>query len=100
MFRNQCLDRLTLGALYVHYGDLPLTQGIVRGLAPAAAGLMVATGIKMAFAEIRRPWKVVIVLTGFILIGLMRWPLLQVLPVLAALGIALSWWTLRGAAET
>jgi chromate transporter len=91
---------LTLGSLYVHYGDLSLTQGIVRGLAPAAAGLMVATGIKMAFAEIRRPWKAVIVLTGFILIGLMRWPLLQVLPVLAVLGVALSWWALRGATES
>ncbi|MFN0304309.1 MAG: chromate transporter [Burkholderiales bacterium] len=90
---------LTLGSLYVRFGEIPVTQGIVRGLAPAAAGLMVATGLKMAFAEIRRPWKVLIVLIGFILIGLMRWPLFQVLPVLAAIGIGLSWWTLRGAAK-
>lgn len=90
---------LTLGALYVEFGESPLTQGIVRGLAPAAAGLMVATGIKMALAEIRRPWKFLIVLIGFILIGLMRWPLLQVLPVLAVIGVGLSWWTLRGAAK-
>lgn len=89
---------LALGSLYVRFGELPLTQGIVRGLAPAAAGLMVATGIKMAYAEIRRPWKVLIVVIGFILIGLMRWPLLQVLPVLAVIGVGLSWWTLRGAA--
>jgi chromate transporter len=83
---------LTLGALYVEFGESPLTQGIVRGL-------MVATGIKMALAEIRRPWKFLIVLIGFILIGLMRWPLLQVLPVLAVIGVGLSWWTLRGAAK-
>ncbi len=90
---------LGLGWLYLHFGEIPITQGIVRGLAPAAAGLMVATGIKMAWSEIRRPWKALIVLIGFVLIGLMRWPLLQVLPVLAVIGIGLSWWTLRKASQ-
>jgi len=86
---------LMLGWLYVTYGDVPFVQGIVRGIAPAAAGLMVATALKMAFAELRRPWRIAIALAGFAGVGLLRLPLFQVLPALVVIAIGLSWWTLR-----
>ena len=39
---------LALGALYTEYGHLPAVSALFRGISAAAAGLVVAMGIKMA----------------------------------------------------
>ena len=39
---------LSLGALYTHYRDLPAVSGLFRGLSAAAAGMVVALGLKMS----------------------------------------------------
>jgi len=38
---------LLLGAFYVRFGNLPLMQGVLRGLGAAAAGLVVGVALKM-----------------------------------------------------
>jgi chromate transporter len=39
---------LTLGALYAQLGDILIVNAMLRGVGPAAAGLIVATGVRMA----------------------------------------------------
>src|SRR6202051_1165349 len=39
---------LIVGALYAHYGDLPVLRRMLTGVAAAAAGLLLATVAKMA----------------------------------------------------
>jgi chromate transporter len=87
---------LILGALYERYGGIDDLQRILKGVAAAAAGLIIAIVIKMA-----RPILVklspapFIALAAFVAVGIMRWPLPWVLVVMAPVSIALAWWMWR-----
>ena len=39
---------------YRHYGDMQAVRGVLAGIAPAAAGLLIATAAKMAVPVFRR----------------------------------------------
>jgi chromate transporter len=83
---------LAAGILYGRYGDVEIVRRVLSGVAPAAAGLLIATALKMATPMFRRfgPAPFVVLATAFA-IGLMRWPLLAVLAVLVPLSIGLAW---------
>ena len=88
---------LVLGTLYARFGDVAFVRGFLAGIAPAAAGLMIATALKMAEPMLRRgagPAPVIVV-AAIIAIGVMRWPMLWVLLVLVPLSIVLAWWWRR-----
>jgi len=87
---------LAAGMLYERYGDVEAVRRILSGVAPAAAGLIIATVAKMATPMFRRlgPAPAVLLLTAMA-IGVMRWPLLLVLLVLAPTSIGLAWWMRR-----
>lgn len=82
-----------LGALYGRYGQLEALRGIFAALGAAAAGLVITTAAKMAVPIVRRrpiagsP----VIAGGFVMAGVLRWPLPLVLVVLAPLSIALAW---------
>lgn len=83
---------LAAAVLYERYGDVEAVRRVLSGIAPAAAGLIVATVAKMAAPMFRGFGlaPIVILATAFA-IGLMRWPLLAVLMVMAPLSIGLAW---------
>jgi chromate transporter len=82
---------LVLAALYGHYGDLAVTRRIFSGVAAAAAGLVLATGIKMAI-RLPRGWITVgITALTFVGAALLRIPLLWILALMAPLSITLAW---------
>ncbi len=85
---------LSLGALFERYGDAPGVSGALAGIAAGAAGLVVAMVAKMVVPLLRRRVSVTVpvMLLAFVAIGVLRWPLLPVLLVLAPLGVALVWW--------
>ena len=82
---------LALGLLYRSYGELPLVQHALSGMSAVAAGLVLATGVKMTGSLKRhwRPW----LFTALALIGVgaLRWPLLAVVGALAPFAIAAAW---------
>ena len=85
---------LGVGEAYVRGGDLPLLRGALDGVGSAAAGLLVATALKMIVPLVRRrPLAAApfIVMT-FAAVGLLRWPLLPVVLLLAPFSFALAWW--------
>jgi chromate transporter len=84
------------GVLYERYGDVDAVRRVLGGIAPAAAGLIIATAAKMAAPMFRSlgPAPFVVLATAFA-IGLMRWPLLLVMLVLAPSSVALAWWWRR-----
>lgn len=83
---------LLAAMLYERYGDVEAVRRALSGIAPAAAGLIIATMAKMAAPMFRSLGPAPLVLVATMLaIGLMRWPLFAVLAVLAPLSIALSW---------
>ena len=85
------LIMITLGLLYRSYGTLPLVQHALSGMSAVAAGLVLATGLKMAGSLKRhwRPWLfTALALAG---VGALRWPLLAVVGALAPFAIAAAW---------
>jgi chromate transporter len=86
-----------LSALYAVYGDVEILRRILTGIAAAAIGLMIAVIAKMA-EPILRKWLApapFVMAATFIAIGVMRWPLVWTLLVLAPASIALAWWWQR-----
>ena len=66
---------LVLGALFTHYGDLPAIAAAFRGISAAAAGLIVAMGLKMAASPRLRSPMAGFALAAFVGIALVRVPL-------------------------
>jgi chromate transporter len=87
---------LLVGMLYLQFGDLDAVRRALGGIAAWAAGLLIATFAKMAlplFRSLRTESFVVLAAAGAI--GVMRWPLLWVMMVLAPLSVVLAWWGRR-----
>ena len=84
---------MAVGAIYAHYGDLPVLRRMLTGVASAAAGLMMATVAKMARPLFRNGaiLRPLITLATFISIGVLHWPLPLVLAVIVPVSIGLAW---------
>lgn len=82
---------IAAGLLYQNYGALPMVQQALSGMSAVAAGLVLATGLKMGGSLKRhwRPWLfTALALLG---VGALRWPLLAVVGALAPFAIAAAW---------
>jgi chromate transporter len=81
---------LVLAALYTRWGNVAVVHGALAGVSAAAAGLVVAMGVKMAMRLRSRPLGLAFAALAFIGVGLLQFPLVAVLLVLAPLSIAAS----------
>ena len=85
------LIMIAAGMLYTNYGTQPLIQQALSGMSSVAAGLVLATGLKMT-ATLKRHWRpwlfAALSLAG---VGALRWPLLAVVGGLAPFAIAGAW---------
>ncbi|MHA6827056.1 chromate transporter [Ralstonia pseudosolanacearum] len=82
---------LLIVMLYDHYSALPLVQQLLKGMAAVAAGLVLATAIKLAQGQSRTRRAAGIGLAVFLSIGVLQWPLLPVMAVLIPLALILEW---------
>ena len=94
---------LALATLMTRGIDAELAQRALRGMGAVAAGMIVATGLKLASALRHNPmgWPVCAALAGlsFAAIAGLRWPLVAVLPTLGGAAWLWAWWRLgRGRA--
>jgi chromate transporter len=82
---------VAMGIFYQHYGTVPQVQQALAGMSKVAAGLLLATVVKLAMVLPRhwRPWMFGIL--AFVAVGVMRWPLLWVIAVLGPCAVFLSW---------
>lgn len=81
------------GVLHAAYGEIPRVQGAFAGIAAAGAGLVIATGLKMARPMIGDVRALLFIALGFVAIAIMRWPLVPVVLALASLSILAAAWT-------
>jgi chromate transporter len=86
---------LALALVYTHYAANPQVSGALRGMGAVAAGLITATGLKLAGALRKHPLGlplcIAITLACFVAIALLRLPLVSVLIVLGGLACALTY---------
>lgn len=83
---------LGFGMIHATFGEIPRVQGAFLGIAAAGAGLVVATGIKMARPMIGNVQAMAFIALGFVAIAVMRWPLVPVVIALASLSILVTAW--------
>jgi chromate transporter len=86
-----------LGMLYASYGEVAAIGQALAAVAAAAAGLLIATVVKMA-APLLRDWRnpgLVVAAAAFVAVGPLGWPLPWVFAGLAPLSVALAWWVRR-----
>jgi len=78
---------IALGALYGRFGNIPAINAMLRGISAVAAGLILATGLKMAADMRKKP--LLLACSGLMLIGIaiLRWPMPVVMFGLAPLSI-------------
>src|SRR5271169_631303 len=81
---------LSLGVLYLKYAHLTVLRNILGGIAAVAAGLLIATGIRLLMPQRRRAAALVFAALAFALITFGRLPLLIVLFGLVPLSIAVA----------
>jgi chromate transporter len=79
---------VALGILYTRYGQIQGVDGLLRGVAAAGAGLVVAAGLKFALSPRMRSPLAIFAVAGFVLSAIIKWPLALVLLVLTPF----SWW--------
>ncbi|MEB0135703.1 chromate transporter [Actimicrobium sp. CCC2.4] len=86
---------LLLGLLHAHYASYPGVAGALRGMAAVSAGLIAATGLKLVGTLQSHPLKLPLSLffcaLGFLLIALLRVPLLIVLLGLGGVSCVLTY---------
>jgi chromate transporter len=89
---------LALGAAWQHYGEIPRVHSALSGMSSVAAGLIVATGIKMGLAVFGpargtpRFWThALFAAIAFIGIGLLHWPMVAVVGVVAPISVLLAY---------
>jgi chromate transporter len=81
---------LTLGLLCLEYAHLPVLRNILGGIAATAAGLLIATGLRLLLPHRRRPAALVFAGLAYGLITFGGVPLLAVLFGLVPLSIAVA----------
>lgn len=90
---------LVLAALYSHWAHLPAVGGALRGMGAVAAGLVIATALKLAWAlrtsPLGRPVCIALGAATFAAVIVWRVPLVWVIGGLGPLGMAAAWWKSR-----
>lgn len=86
-----CLVVIGMGVLYQEYGALPQVQQALAGMSKVAAGLLLATVVKLAMGLPRRRRTWLFGILAFVGVGVMRWPLLWVMGGLAPWAIFAAW---------
>ena len=81
---------LALGLLCLEYAHQPVLRNILGGIAATAAGLLIATGIRLLLPHRRRPAALLFAVLAFGLTTFVKLPLLAVLFGLVPLSIAVA----------
>jgi len=82
---------VALGLLYQRYADVPILERALTGMTAVAAGLLLANvaGIATALPRKFLPWM--FLAAAFVGTGILRFPLLYVMAVLAPFALASAW---------
>ena len=86
---------LLLAMAYGQFAHYPQVAGAVRGMGAVAIGLIIASGIRMFGALTTNPLGlslcIALGMACFVMVGVLRWPLVYALLALGTLGTALAY---------
>jgi chromate transporter len=82
---------LAVGGIYSRVGDYRPVHAVLDGIAAAVVGLTFSTGIGAVARGAADRLSVAIAAITVLCVGILGWPMLFVLPVLAPASIAIAW---------
>lgn len=86
---------LVLAAAYAEYARIPVLSGALRGMAAVAAGLVIATAVKLMTTlgtnRLGAPLAAAFAALTFATIAWLRWPLVWVVAGLGSIAVALAY---------
>jgi len=92
---------LALSLLYQQFASQALVTAALRGMGVVAAGLVIATAVKLLRTldqnPLGRPLCYALGAATLVMVGLLRWPMVWVVLGLGAVGMALAWRLLAAA---
>jgi chromate transporter len=91
---------LVLAWLYFTFKEVPAVKGVLHGASAAAVALTLAMVIKTGQKCLTGVVPVVLFALAFVLNGVLRWPLLGVLGIVAPLALIWAWPRSRDEAKT
>jgi chromate transporter len=82
-----------LAVIYSRYGEVAAIGHALSGVIAAAAGLLIATVVKMTLpvVRVRRDVGLAVGVAAFVTVGPLGWPLPLCFAVLAPLSVAIAW---------
>ena len=83
---------LALTAVYYRFAEVPAVRGALQGMMAVSAGLILATGLRLAASLPRTLRSLVPLVLAAAAIGLFRLPLIPVMLVLVPAAVAWEWW--------
>ena len=86
---------IVLASLYDHYADLPDVRAATIAAAAGAVGLTMGTGFKLARTILKSPIAIAFAAVSFSAIGLLRFPMVTTILVLAPMAVAAEFWRHR-----
>jgi chromate transporter len=82
---------LAMGYVYFRFKEVPAVKGVLHGASAAAVALTLAMVIKTGQKCLTGPVAIALFAASFVLNGLVRWPLLGTLALLAPLSLIWAW---------
>jgi chromate transporter len=82
---------LVVGAVYRQLGDCPTVHGVLDGVAASVVGLTFATGLGAIARGAADRLSAAIAALTVLCVGVLGWPMVWVLPVLAPISIGIAW---------
>lgn len=82
---------IAVGMAYHRLVGIPGFQAAMAGIAAVAVGMLLRMGITFARRVRQRIAPLLILLATFVTVGVLKWPLVAVVAVLAPVSIALAW---------
>ncbi len=82
---------LTLAVMYAEFGTHPTVTRMLGGMGAVSAGLVLAMAIKLARSQRGGAVGWLLVAAAFLMVGVLRWPMLAVLLGLGSVSIGLAY---------
>ena len=82
---------LAAAVMYESLLSVPAVAVALVGIAAAATGMLLRMGITTARASLRNVASAMAMVTTFVLVGVLQWPVLPVLAVIVPLSVAAAW---------
>jgi chromate transporter len=86
-----CAVAVMLAAAYSRYGHLAVTQSMLAGTVPAAMGLLLSMGIRLAVPLRRSGEMVPVAIAAFVGVVVFRIPIVVIVLAIAPLSLLLAW---------